>query len=193
MSDQTSVCCRENAVLVVIDIQDRLAAVMDRRDEVVGAVDKLVRTAALLGVPIIATRQYPKGLGDTDSGLVATLEELEAGGATVLRADKVSFDCFLEPSFARAVSDVGRSQLIVVGMETHICIAQTVLHALAEGLSVHVAADACCSRDERAHDLALDRMRAAGAVISVSESAMYELVGEAGTDEFRGLLKIVKG
>jgi len=151
-----------------------------------------VRTAVLVGVPIVVTRQYPKGLGDIERALAETLGTAEAVNARVTYVDKLAFDCFREPQFAGAITVTARKQLILAGMETHICITQTALSALRGGFDVHVAADACCSRDDAHHMLALQRLRKAGAVITASESAMYEFVGEAGTDEFRALLGIVK-
>jgi nicotinamidase-related amidase len=187
-----SIARRDDAILVVVDEQERLAAAMERRDDVRSATSRLVRTAALVGVPVVVTRQYPKGLGDIDPGLAQELTEVGAGGTCVTFVDKVAFDCFGEPTFAETVARAGRRQLILVGMETHICITQTALSALREGFDVHVVSDGCCSRNAGSHDVALDRLRAAGAVITVVESAMYELVGEAGTEEFRSLLGIVK-
>jgi nicotinamidase-related amidase len=192
MPHLASVCRREDALLVVVDIQERLAAVMDRRDEVVSSVVRLIRAAALLGVPIVVTRQYPKGLGDTDPKVAEALSAVEAAGHRVVRADKVAFDCFSDPGFAALVEASGRTQLVLAGMETHICIAQTALHAVRDGIEVQVAADACCSREADAHLVAIGRMRAAGAIVTVTESILYELVGAAGTDEFRNLLRIVK-
>ena len=187
-----TVARRDDAILIVVDEQERLASIMERRASVASATEKLVRTAGLLGVPVIVTRQYPKGLGESEAGLVRTLADVEAAGADVTHVDKVAFDCFREPQFAYAVTTIGREQLVIVGMETHICIAQTVLSALRAGFDVHVVADACCSRDEANHQVALDRLRGAGAVVTTCESVMYEFVGEAGTDEFKALLAIVK-
>ena len=183
---------REDSVLIVIDEQERLAAVMGQGVAVVDATVRLVRAVALLGVPMIVTRQYPKGLGDLEPRLAQAIDAAEAAGSGVLRVDKTAFDCFGEPEFVSALASTGGRQLIVAGMETHICVAQTTLAALRAGFDVHVAADACCSRDSRNNDLALGRMRAAGAVASVSESVMYEWTERAGTDEFRALLGIVK-
>jgi nicotinamidase-related amidase len=151
-----------------------------------------VRTAALVGVPIVVTRQYPKGLGDTEPALAGALQAVERAGAGITRIDKVAFDCFGEAAFAETVSRSVRRQMLLVGMETHICVAQTALSAIDAGFDVHVVADACCSRDAASHDVALDRLRAAGAVVTIAESVMYELVGVAGTEEFRALLAIVK-
>ena len=187
------VAMRSDAVLVVIDEQERLTAAMGRREPVLKATERLLRVAALVRAPVIVTRQYPKGLGDTDIALGEAIVEAKSAGVLAGVIDKVAFDCFGEPAFVKAVRDTGRRQLVFAGMETHVCIVQTALAALREGLDVHVIADACCSRDDANHELALGRLRRAGAVVSTSESAMYELVGEAGTEEFRSLLRIVKG
>jgi len=188
-----SVVRRDDATLLVIDEQTRLAEVMQRREAVVSATERLVRTAALVGMPVVVTRQYPKGLGDTDARVEAAVVDVEAAGRTVVRLDKVAFDCFGDAGFVHGLAKLERRQLLIAGMETHICVTQTALSALRDEFDVHVAADACCSRRAGDHDLALARLRAAGAVVSGSESVMYELVGEAGTDEFRALLAIVKG
>jgi len=193
MSAQASVLHSDDAVLVVVDVQERLAAVMDRRQFVLDACDKLMRAAALTGVPVLATRQYPAGLGELEPMLAERLAALAAAGASVFVADKVAFDCFAEPTFAEALAATGRHQLVLAGMETHLCVTQTALSALSAGFEVHVVADACCSRDAENHERTLARLSAAGVVVTVAESALYELVGEAGTDEFRSLLRIVKG
>lgn len=188
-----TIASRDDAVLVVVDEQERLAVAMRHRESVLAATVGLVRTATLVGVPMVVTRQYPKGLGDLEPALTDALAVAGASNARVGRADKCTFDCFGEPEFARAFAATGRTQLVLVGMETHICITQTALSAMRAGLDVHVVADACCSRDDVNHALGLDRLRAAGATVTVAESVMYEFVGEAGTDEFRALLGIVKG
>jgi nicotinamidase-related amidase len=191
MIGPSSVAGRDSAVLVIVDVQERLGAVMPRRASVLDAAVKLVRTAAIVGVPVMATRQYPAGLGDVEPVLRAALESVEAT-TPVSHVDKVAFDCFAEPAFAEAVVASGRKQLVIVGMETHICVTQTALTALRSGFDVHVVADACCSRDAGMHDIALERMRVAGVVVTTAESVQYELVGVADTDEFRALLRIVK-
>jgi len=187
-----STACRDEAVLVVVDEQERLASAMRHREPVVAATLRLVRVAQLVGLPIVVTRQYPKGLGDLEPALLGAIQTAEAAGSRVSRVDKLAFDCFGEPVFAETIAATQRKQLIIAGMETHICITQTALSAVRAGLDVHVAADACCSRDDVHHALALDRIRAAGVVVTTCESVMYELVGLAGTDEFRALLGIVK-
>ena len=182
----------ENAVLLVLDVQERLAVAMARRDEVCDSSEFLAAVAGIVGVPVVVTRQYPAGLGDVEPKLAETLTALEAEGLSVTRADKVAFDCFREPAFRDAVEAMDRRQLIIVGMESHICVTQTAISALAAGWDVHVVDDGCCSRSERAHQGAVERLRAAGAVITCAESAAYELVGEAGTPRFKALLGLVK-
>jgi nicotinamidase-related amidase len=183
---------RDDFVLVIIDIQERLAAAMGRRDRVVRAVTRLARAAAMLGVPIIVTRQYPEGLGPTVLELETVLGDLAAAGAEVIGVDKTAFCCAAEADFSEALSMTERTQVVLVGMETHICVAQTALALAAEDYEVHVPADACCSREDVAHEVALDRLRFSGVVVTASESVMYEAVGRAGTEEFRRLLAIVK-
>lgn len=188
----TTLMNRTDAVLVVIDVQERLAAVMSRREQVLRAATFLCQVAGITGVDVIATRQYPTGLGDIEPRIAAALEAVETVGARVASADKVAFDCFREPAFCDALVATGRRQLLLVGMESHICVTQTALSALARGYDVHVAVDGCCAREDAAHAVAMERLRAAGVVVTVAESAAYELVGEAGTPEFKELLRLVK-
>ncbi|MBW6468004.1 MAG: hydrolase [Coriobacteriia bacterium] len=183
---------REAFVLVIIDIQERLAGVMERKDDVVRVAKRLARTATMLDAPIIVTRQYPKGLGPTVPELDEVLVELGEAGARIAGVDKTAFCCAAETGFMEALEATGRSQVVLAGMETHICVAQTALVLAAEGRDVHVVADGCCSRLATHHDVALDRLRHAGVSVTTGESVMYEAVGRAGTDEFRRLLAIVK-
>lgn len=193
MERRAKLVSRSEMVLVIIDVQERLAAAMTRRDAVTAATVRLAMTAAMLGAPIIVTRQYPQGLGPTVAGLEEALSDLAADGADVTHVDKTAFCCAREARFCEALAATGRAHVVVCGMETHICVAQTALALASEGLDVHVPADACCSRLDSAHDVALARMRASGVTVTWSESVMYEAVGRAGTDEFRRLLTIVKG
>lgn len=192
MTSSSTVLDRSRTTLVVVDIQERLAAAMEWRERVIAQTALLVRAAAITGVPIVVTRQYPKGLGPTEPALVAILDEA-SGTVPVNEVDKLTFDCFSEPGFSAVIEATGRRQLLLAGMETHICITQTALAGVRAGYDVHVAADACCSREDAIHDLALARMAHAGAAVSCAESAAYELVGRAGTDEFKALLGVVKG
>jgi nicotinamidase-related amidase len=180
---------RERAALVVIDVQERLAAVMPRRAEVTAVGARLVRAADVLGIPVLVTRQYPKGLGDTVEEVAAALDGLRTPAPVV---DKTDFCCADEPAFGAALDALLREQVVLVGMETHICVAQTALALVEAGRPVFVVADAVCSREDRDHQTALDRLRAAGVVVLTSESVMYEALGKAGTPEFKAVLEIVK-
>ncbi len=191
--NNTSMIHRTGLVLVVVDVQEKLAGAMDaeRRAHVEGATARLVRACGVLKAPVVVTRQYPDGLGDTVAPVAAALEE--AGSETsVTHIDKTAFCACNEPPFLEALYDTGRSQVAVCGMETHICVTQTALSLKARGYSVFVVGDACCSRRREDHDTALDRLRAADAYVTTSESVMYEALGRSGTDEFRRLLAIVK-
>lgn len=192
MQHETSKADRTTAVIVVVDIQERLAAAMARRQQVVQRGLLLMRAARITGVPIVITRQYPQGLSDIETPLRAWVQLEARDGAVVHEVDKMSFDCFAEPAFAQLMSSLDRRQLIVCGMETHICVTQTAVSGRARGFDVQVAADACCSREQECHELALGRMADAGVTRTTAESVAYELVGRAGTPEFKALLAAVK-
>lgn len=176
---------RQDAVLVLVDMQCALADAMERRDTVVGASELLARACAILDIPVLVTRQYPKGLGDT----VPELAEATGAAAVI---DKVTFSCLAEPAFRERLEGLGRRQVVLAGMETHICITQTALALLAEEYRVHVVADATCSRRGTDHKQALDRLRSAGVQVTVAESVIYEALERAGTPEFRSVLELVK-
>lgn len=187
----TTIMNRADAVLVVVDVQERLAAAMPKREQVMREVVFLCKVAGVAGVDVVATRQYPRGLGEIEPGIREALAAV-GGSAHVSIADKMVFDCFQEPDFCAALEATGRRQLLLTGMESHICVTQTALSARVRGYDVHVVADACCSRDTSSHEVAMARLRAAGVVVTVAESAAYELIGEAGTPEFKQLLGLVK-
>lgn len=185
MSDAPLTTARDDAVLVVVDVQERLAATMKERESVIAAVLLLASAARRLSVPVIVTRQYPKGLGD----LVAEVAEALSDVPPV---DKVAFSCLAEPAFRERLVATGRRQVVLAGMETHICVAQTALALRHEGWQVFVVADAVCSRVALDHEMALDRLRAAGVTVTTAEAAVYELLGRAATDEFTDVLQAVK-
>jgi len=182
---------RDDLVLLVVDVQDRLAAVMERRQDVVAATVRLIRAAATVRAPVLLTRQYRKGLGETVPEVEAALQEArEEVPVTVV--DKTTFCACGEAGFTAALEATGRRQVVIAGMETHICVTQTALALAATGHRVHVVEDACCSRRSRDHETALARLRAQRVTVTCAESVMYEAVGRAGTGEFRRLLAVVK-
>ncbi len=153
-------------------------AVMDRRAEVIAGTDKLLQAARTLSLPALVTLQYVKGLGP----LCPELAEVAVG---VPVFEKMTFSCCGAEAFASAVKELRRQRFILCGVETHVCVQQTAIDLLAAGYSVYVCADAVCSRRDLDRDVALERMRDCGAVITTVESAIFELLREAGTEAFK--------
>jgi nicotinamidase-related amidase len=176
---------KQGTALAVIDVQERLVVAMDEdiyADMLSNSV-KLVKGAKVLGMPVICTQQYTKGLGGTVKELAGEIDGY---------VEKISFSCCGEESFVKSLKDKGIDTVVVAGMETHVCVLQTVLDLLEAGFNVHVAADAVCSRSDFNWEIALDMMREAGAVITCAEAALFMLIGGAGTPEFKEISKLVK-
>jgi nicotinamidase-related amidase len=176
-----------HAVLVVIDLQDRLCAAMDQNElaALVKNTNILLESAQELGMPVIFTEQYVKGLGPTLAGLK---EKAPAAACH----EKLTFSCCGDEAFSEQLKKIGRTQVIVCGMETHVCVLQTVIDLLGDGFTVHVVTDAVMSRNDNNRQTALEAMMLAGAVPSSTESVMFQLLKIAGTDSFRKLSKLVK-
>ena len=176
----------EECALIVVDIQERLLPPIFEKDRLLKNSQLLVRLAGILEIPIIATTQYARGLGET----VAEVKALLPNAAI----DKQSFSCFGSDAFCSAMKRLPgqRNTVLLCGMESHICVAQTALAALREGYLVQVASDAVSSRTEWNWKIGLERMRAAGAVISSTEMMIYELLRGSGTDAFKEMLKQLK-
>jgi nicotinamidase-related amidase len=177
----------DHCALVVVDIQERLLPPIHEKERLVRNAQLLLRLAQNYRLPTIATTQYAKGLGATVPEIASLLPETKV-------LDKMTFGCFAHEPFAAAVRALpaGRNTLILCGMETHICVLQTALEALNRGYLVQVAADAVSSRTELNWRLGLDRMRDAGAVITSTETIIYELLHECGTPAFKEMLKHLK-
>jgi nicotinamidase-related amidase len=186
MSRSPLVLARETALLVFVDVQERLHAEVARREEAAAAQLKLARAARILGVPVLLTEHAAKAFGPT----VAPLREALAGVGAL---HKIVFSCFGSEEFGRALESLGRRQLLLCGYETHICVCQTALDAVARGYQVHVARDASSARSEESHRLGIEKMAFAGVVPASTETALFELLERAGTDEFRAVLPIIKG
>ena len=175
---------RGTAALVLVDVQQKLLPAIHDREALVASCAKLARGMAALGVPIVWTEQNPKGLGPT----VPEVAELLPGEAVT----KVSFSCCGEPAFAEAVAALGRTQLVLAGIESHVCVWQTAADLLDGGHEVHICADAVSSRTPANRQIGLDRARAAGAAITSVEMALFELLDTAGDPAFKAILQIVK-
>ena len=175
-----------NAVLVVIDVQERLCHAMDEKvlKHLVKNAGILMEAAAELKIPTIVTEQYVKGLGET-------LHELK-GRATSPALEKMTFSCCGDAVFTEKVKSLGKKQVIVVGMECHVCVLQTVIELLDAGFNVHLVRDAVMSRRKENWFVGLDAARDAGAVITSTEAALFQLLKVAGTEEFKKLSKLVR-
>jgi nicotinamidase-related amidase len=178
----------EHCALVVIDIQEKLLPPIFQKEHLVRNTKLLIRTAAILKIPALVSTQYAKGLG----GTVPEVASLLAGTETV---DKTLFSCFGSDVFCSVLKRLPgkRNTLLLCGMESHICVTQTALGALREGYLVHVASDAVSSRTEWNWKIGLERMRAAGAVISSTEMMIYELMRSSSSAAFKELLPHLKG
>lgn len=177
----------ERCALMVVDIQARLMPVISGRDEVVKNAVLLLKTARALKMDIIATTQYAARIGEL-------LPEIQAELSGVTPLDKLHFNCFANPGIQARVKALPMpvNTLIVCGVETHICIYQTVAGALRDGYRVVVPADAVSSRTVKNYKLGLARLRELGAVVASTEMVIYELLGQAGTPEFKELLPFLK-
>ena len=168
-----------DSALVVIDIQERLASVMPAREAVVRGTGILLQAAARLQIPVWFTEQYPKGLGSTVA---------EVGALLPQAAQRVEKTCFS----ACAALPLTRPQVVLAGMEAHVCVLQTALELAAAGQEVFVAADAICSRTEANHANALTRLQNAGVVVTNTESVIFEWLRDAAHEHFRAISKLIR-
>lgn len=175
-----------DSVLVVIDLQERLLGAMPRgvRDRVVGQTDILLTAATTLHVPVIATEQYPQGLGPTEDSIRSQLAD-----EAIL--EKTCFSCTNSDSFNTLLAQHQRKQIILTGMETHICVLQTALDLARQGYEVYVVEDAVSSRAKGNQYNALQRLRQAGVVITNVESVLFEWLGDARHEDFKTLAKLI--
>src|SRR6202034_4027781 len=178
----------ERCTLLVVDIQEKLLPPIFQKEQLVRNAKLLIRAAGVLKMPAIVSTQYAKGLGGTVPEIASLLPETEA-------IDKNLFSCFGSDVFSTLLKRLpgNRNSLLLCGMESHICVTQTALAALREGYIVHVASDAVSSRTEWNWKIGLERMRAAGAVISSAEMIVYELLRSSGAPAFKELLPYLKG
>lgn len=192
---------RQTTSLVVMDVQDRLVAAMpdEARSMAVDNVIRLVQGARILDLPTIATEQYPAGLGSTIESVDAALREGNPEGSPI---DKLEFNACDDLRFAEAIESASRTQsidgsdlapaLVLCGMETHICIYQTARALCARGYRLHVPHDATCCRRPADHEVALRLLEHAGAIVTSTETVLFDLLGKAGADDFKAINKLVR-
>lgn len=176
---------REEAVLVMIDFQERLMPAMKNESKVIAQAVMLAKGCKEFGLPVLVTQQYTKGMGATVQAVADALGDFE-------HIEKKEFSCYQNADFRAALEATGRKTVIVCGCETHVCVQQTVLDLLAEGYVVYVAGDCVSSRRGYTRDTALYRMDSAGAVITNAETALFELLGTADDPHFKTISKLVK-
>jgi len=174
---------KDDSILLVIDVQERLVDTMLEKQRLIENVKALGKVAAVFHMPILVTEQENLG---------ATVPELREvlSGCTMVR--KLEFSCCQNSEFMSRLKETGRRTVVACGIEAHICVLQTVLDLVAAGYNVHVAKDALSANAGVDLETAIERLRDAGAVITTTEAAIYELTVRAGTDEFRRILEIVK-
>ncbi len=178
----------DQCALIVLDIQSKLLPPIFQKEQLVRNSQLLIRAAGILKIPSLVSTQYAKGLGGTVPEIASLLPQTEP-------IDKQLFSCFGSDVFCTMLKRLPgkRNTLLLCGMESHICVMQTALAALREGYLVHVASDAVSSRTEWNWKIGLDRMRAAGTVISSTEMMIYELMRSSGSAAFKELLPYLKG
>lgn len=177
---------KDDALFLMIDVQAKLLPAIDGAEKILLGCERLLKAAEILKIPFAYTEQYPKGIGATVEPL---LKVLPAGCA---KYEKTAFSCCDEAGFVRDFDMKDRSVIVIFGIESHICVLSTVIDFLAQGKKVAVAADACGSRDQKNHALALDEARAHGASVLPTETVIYQMIGAAGTPEFKALLPLFK-
>lgn len=179
---------KENSLLVAIDFQEKLMPAIDGAKEIAEKASKLIKGARILDVPVLVSQQYTKGLGKTETDVAEALGEFDY-------VEKNTFSCMKTPEFANAVfgmAAAGRKTIVLCGVETHICVQQTVLELLDAGFDVFVAADCSGSRKTIDHDIALQRMSRAGAFITTYESVLYEWLEDSKAQGFKEISALVK-
>lgn len=175
----------DDTALIIIDVQGKLATLMHEKERLFQNLTRLIRGAQILEIPIVLTEQYPQGLGET-------VPEIKALMPDVQPIIKMSFSCCGEEAFLDAIEELEREQLLVAGIESHVCVYQTVADLLDAGYNVEVVADAVSSRTAENYKLGLSRMDDMGAWLTSTEMALFELLRVAGTPTFKEISKLVK-
>lgn len=177
---------REDCLALVIDIQEKLFPYISGCEEMLQNQLKFIKGMQVLGIPVIITEQYRKGIGPTVSPII----ELFGGNFGYL--EKLEFSCLENAIIKEALIKTGKKHILIIGIEAHVCVMQTVIDAVDCGLMPVVPADCIGSREQYNKEIAIGRMHSAGAVISTSESILFELLVKSGTQEFKDISKIVK-
>lgn len=176
---------KDNAALVIVDIQERLLPVMPDGERIISNCLHLIELSKMYGMPVMVTEQYPRGLG-------ITVPEIRSALPAYQPFEKLSFSCCGNMDFITKLRTLGRQNIILTGMEAHVCVLQTCLDLISAGFSVHLVKDAVCSRAAVNFDTGVEMMRDAGAVITCTEIVLFQLLKAAGTEEFKAISKRIK-
>lgn len=176
---------RNEAALLIIDIQEKIFRVMFNPEIIIQNTIKLIEGFRILDVPIFVTEQYPKGLGETEYRIKESLKD-------IIPIQKLSFSCSGAGELFTTFKNRNIKQIAITGIESHVCVQQTALDLKANGFQVSLAADACSSRKESDYNISLERMRSAGIIVTTTEAILFELLIVCGTEEFKKISKIVK-
>jgi nicotinamidase-related amidase len=172
-----------DTALLVVDVQTKLLALIPDRERLTWNIRRLIDGAKLLGLPVLASEQYPQGLGPTEPVLAERIGSMPS---------KLAFSCAGCPEVVAAIATSGRPKVLVVGIEAHVCIQQTVLDLLSAGMRVYVAVDAVAARFEIDYRTALRRMESSGATLTTTEAALFEWCERAGSPEFKQISELVR-
>ena len=175
----------KDSLLLIIDFQAGMLKVINAWEKVAGKVKQLIQTANILGIPILLTEHYKKGLGETHSEILREIQSPRI-------CQKEHFSACMEPDFLSTIHSFRRNKIIVAGMETHVCVLQTCMDLIKAGFQIHLVADAVTSRVKENRDIAIDLLRQAGAVISSTEIVIFQWAYRANTENFRRILPVVK-
>lgn len=176
---------RENSVLVVIDVQSKLIPIIYQKENLIKNLRKIIQGARVLEIPIIITEQYPKGLGSTISEIVSALDEYNP-------IAKTSFSCCEEKNFTTQLEQTNRGQILVTGIEAHICIYQTCIDLLDSGYEVYLLVDCTSSREKENRDIAINELDSLGIHLTSVEMALFEMLRVAEGKEFKQISEIIK-
>lgn len=173
------------SALLIIDMQEKLVKAANGSSEIVNNMKKLADTAKILNIPTIVTEQYPKGLGKT-------VETLEINNNETITIEKTAFSALLESEFAEEIQSLNRKQIIIGGIETHICVLQTAADLISEGYEVYVVKDACVSRTSFNHETGLELLKQYGAKITSTEIVLFELLKTSKHPNFKEIQALIK-
>ncbi len=175
----------QDTVLLIIDVQGKLAQIVHESEAVEQNIAKLIRAAKVLDIPVLYTEQYPKGLGHT-------VEPLEKLLTDEVPYEKIAFSCCADENFMGALRKLNRNEVLVAGMETHVCVYQTANELIEYGYNVHLITDAVSSRTKENRDLGIHCIEKAGALLKSTEMLIFELLRIAKGEEFKAISKIIK-